>query len=298
MLKRTLFFGKPYYLSLKNNQLCYQSIQGLENGFCPVEDLGIVVLENARIRFSMSLMEELVNNNVAVVFCGSSSHYPHSMLLNLDSHSLQTERFMVQIEAKLPLKKKLWKKTVCMKIQNQYLLLKKLGRKFMDIKLLMDTVKSGDSDNREAVAARIYWKRLFSMEKFTRNPDGSYPNNLLNYGYSILRAATARALAGSGLLATLGIHHRNRYNAFCLADDLMEPYRPFVDEIVCGIIKKNRDIVELNPDIKRELLSVLSLDTLFNKVKRPLFVGLTMTTASLVRSFQEKRENLSFPKIT
>jgi CRISPR-associated protein Cas1 len=210
MLKRTLFFSNPYRLSLKNNQLVAESKDDGETRTVPVEDIGFVVLDNMQISVSMPLIEALVDNNVAVVF-SNSKHHPQAMLLNLDSHNSQTEIFRNQIEASLPLKKNLWKQTVEEKIKNQARLLKLLDRHSLDIMNLAKDVKSGDADNREGTAARFYWNRLFGGN-FIRDRFGEMPNDLLNYGYIILRAAVARSLAGSGLLATLGIHHRNKYN--------------------------------------------------------------------------------------
>ncbi|MDD2386997.1 MAG: type II CRISPR-associated endonuclease Cas1, partial [Bacteroidales bacterium] len=239
MLKKTLFFSNPYRLSLKNLQLVAESKDDGELRTIPVEDIGFMVLDNMQISISMPLIEALVGNNVAVVF-SDSKHMPQSMLLNLDSHSIQTEIFRNQIDASIPLKKNLWKQTIECKIANQAKLLKILDRQSADILNLAKGVKSGDTDNREGTAARLYWPRLLG-KSFIRDRFGNFPNELLNYGYIILRAAVARSLVGSGLLPTLGIHHRNKYNSYCLADDIMEPYRPYVDKRVFAMIKKNPD---------------------------------------------------------
>ena len=153
-------------------------------------------------------------------------------------------------------------------------------------------VKSGDADNREGLAARIYWNRLFG-NGFKRERDGSPPNAMLNYGYSILRAATARALLGSGLLPNFGVFHKSRYNAFPLADDVMESYRPFVDDIVFELYTKG--CMELTKDTKMDIMRLMVCDVSIGQVKRPLQIALTMTTASLVKYYSGKIKKLSLP---
>lgn len=214
------------------------------------------------------------------------------MLMNLDSNRTQGESYRAQIEASEPLKKNLWKQIVEAKIRNQAALLRKLGKDGDKLKPYYRNVKSGDADNREGAAARIYWSELFGRE-FVRIREGAEPNNLLNYGYTILRAAVARSLMGSGLFPAFGIFHRNRYNAFPLADDVMEPYRPYVDELVCRLYLENK--TQLTQAVKGELLSLLYADTRFEKVLRPLDVGLTFTSASLAQCFTGMRKKIAFP---
>jgi CRISPR-associated protein Cas1 len=216
------------------------------------------------------------------------------MLLPLDSNHIQTEVFAYQIAASEPLKKGLWKQTIEAKITNQALLLEKLGRSAQDIKNLARTIKSGDTENREGFAARLYWQRMFNKE-FYRDRFGPPPNHFLNYGYSILRSAVARALAGSGLLATLGIHHHNRYNSYCLADDIMEPYRPYVDELVVELFRNNPDAFNIEKEHKAELLKLMAIDVEIGEVKRPLMVALSITTASLARCFSGESRKIVYP---
>ena len=180
------------------------------------------------------------------------------------------------------------------KIKNQSLLLNKLGLDGDLLKPLYCNVKSGDNDNREGAAAKLYWKLLFD-NNFSRNRDGHEPNNLLNYGYTILRAAVSRSLIGSGLLPAFGIFHRNRYNAFPLADDIMEPYRPFVDEIVYQLYHKGK--IALDKDVKANILRLLYIDCQFQKICRPLDIALTITSASLVKCLSGKEKKILFPSI-
>lgn len=293
MLKRTLFISNPYHLSVTNNQLVVSDKGGLQLKTVPIEDIGFVVLDHPQISFTMKLLEELSEFNVATVFC-DSKHMPSSMLLPLDAHHIQNELFRSQISSSEPLKKNLWKQTIESKIKNQARLLEKLGKNSKQLKVLAKSIKSGDSDNREGFAARIYWTALLGKE-FVRDRYGAPPNPFLNYGYILLRSAVARALAGSGLLATLGIFHRNRYNAFCLADDIMEPYRPYVDELVFYLHIKYPGTVMLEKEHKAELLQLVTLDVMIGKNKRPLMIALSQTTASLARCFTGEQRLIAYP---
>ncbi|MBU1720895.1 MAG: type II CRISPR-associated endonuclease Cas1 [Bacteroidetes bacterium] len=293
MLKRTLYFTNPYHLSFKQNQLVAKDSGTGEERTVPVEDIGFVVLESMQISISLPLIEALVANNVAVVFC-NAKHMPQSLLLNLDGHHAQTELFRQQIDASAPLKKSLWKQTVEAKIINQATLLKQLGREYSEVLLYAKDVKSGDPENREGTAARIYWNRLFG-ENFSRDRYGVAPNDLLNYGYIVLRAAVARALVGSGLLPTFGIHHRNKYNAYCLADDVMEPYRPYVDRIVLRMYDQEPERKSLEKEHKAELLKLLTEDVMIEQLRRPLMIALSITTASLAGCFSGELKNMKCP---
>ena len=259
----------------------------------PIEDIGVVILEHQQTSITLPLLNALSDNNVAVIICGDN-YMPNAMLLNLESNTTQGETIRMQIEASEPLKKNIWKHTVENKIKNQAALLKKLGKDGNVLKPFYSNVKSGDSDNREGIAAKIYWNELFGSD-FVRTRDGSEPNNLLNYGYTILRAAMARALMGSGLLPAIGIFHRNKYNAFPLADDIMEPYRPFVDELVYRLYSQGEK--ELTKEVKAEILKILFTDTRFEKTTHPLEIGLTSTTASLVKCLNGTSKKILYPQL-
>ena len=292
MLKRTISFSKPYSLSLKNCQMVIKMKEDPDFvRTIPVEDIGYVLLENQQISITLPLLNALADNNAAVIVC-TDKMMPNAMLLNLDSNSIQGERYREQVNASEPLKKNLWKQTVEAKIRNQAALLNKLDKDGDILKPYWQNVKSGDSDNREGIAAKLYWDALFG-EDFVRYRTGDTPNEMLNYGYMVLRAAVARSLMGSGLLPAFGIHHRNRYNSFPLADDIMEPYRPFVDEIVFGLYANGE--TELNKEVKAEMLSLLCVDTVFDKITRPLEVGLSVTTASLAKCFSCEQKKIVYP---
>lgn len=294
MLKRAIYITNLASLSVKNNQL----IISPKDTTCtpnsiPIEDLGYVIIEHQQTIITIPTLNALSNNNVAVVFCGQNM-MPCSMLMNLDTCSTQGERYRNQIEASIPIKKQLWQQIVTAKIKNQCRLLTKLGKNGQKLAQLYTNVKSGDTDNREGIAARIYWKELFGPD-FNRSREGSPPNNLLNYGYTILRAAVARGLMGSGLFPAFGVFHRNRSNAFPLADDMMEPYRPYVDEIVYHLHENG--VEDLDKDVKAQIVRLLFSDTHFKNVTRPMDIGITFSCASLAKFFAGTAKKLNFPEI-
>jgi len=264
----------------------------------PIEDIGIVILDNKQITISQNLISQLLNNNAAIITCDDSK-MPVGLLLPLEGNSIQSERFRDQIESSLPLKKQLWQQTVQAKIMHQEVVLKSVLQEEQNNMIIWaNSVRSGDPDNYEARAAAYYWSNLFpKIPNFTRNRNGVPPNNLLNYGYALLRAIIARALVGSGMLPTLGIHHRNRYNAYCLADDIMEPYRPFVDKKILEIISKSKDYTLITHEIKVELLKLATEDVIINGQKSPLQVAATITTASLYKCFSGELKKIVYPDI-
>ncbi|MCI2228511.1 type II CRISPR-associated endonuclease Cas1 [Polaribacter sp. MSW13] len=293
MIKRTLFFQNKCALTTKLEQLVITNRQSTVKTV-PIEDIGFLVIENQETYISIPAISKLTQNNVSVIFC-DDKHMPQSMLLNLNNHHIQQQLFTNQINASEPLKKQLWQQIIKHKIQNQAILLNKQGINSTPLNHYKSKILSGDSDNREAVAAAYYWKNIFDFN-FIRERNGVYPNLFLNYGYIVLRAAVARALSGSGLLNTLGIHHHNKYNAFCLADDVMEPYRPLIDAKVLEIIKKY-DEHDLITPIKLELLSVLTQTVYFQDKKSPLMVALSRTTSSLQQCFAGKSRKILYPKL-
>lgn len=263
----------------------------------PIEDIGVVVLDNKQITITQGLMAALLDNNTAVVTC-DSRRMPAGMLLPLEGNTLHNERFRSQIEASLPLRKQLWQQTVKAKIENQaFCLQKNTPKSHAPLHVMARDVKSGDPDNYEAQAAVYYWKNIFTDKPdFIRAQEGPTPNNLLNYGYAILRAIIARALVGSGLLPVYGIHHHNRYNAFCLADDIMEPYRPFVDNLVIDVMERMEITEDLTTEIKREMLAIPVIDVMINSKRSPLMVAAAQTTASLAKCFSGELRKIAYPE--
>lgn len=312
MIKKTLYFGNPAYLSLRMGQMVIKLPEVGSNEQLPevlkkqaeitkpIEDIGVVVLDNRRITITQGLLEALLENNCAVITCDSHS-LPVGLMLPLYGNSTQNERFRYQLDASQPLRKQLWQQTIKAKIENQAAVLSACsGMPIKNMKRWADDVRSGDPDNVEGHAAAYYWRYFFNnitgLENFTRNREGMAPNNLLNYGYAILRAVVARALVTSGLLPTLGIHHHNRYNAYCLADDIMEPYRPYVDELVFAIVKEQGvDNLQLTTTLKAQLLSIPTLDVVIGGKRSPLMVAATQTTASLYKCFSGELRRIAYP---
>lgn len=310
MIKKTLCFSNPIYLSLRNAQLVLhlpevesnktlpEAIKKEAERTIPIEDIGVVILDNRRITITSGVMEALLENNCAVITCNQKS-MPVGLLLPLCGNTTQNERFRSQLEASLPLRKQLWQQTIKQKILNQEFVLRTNTDKETNcMRVWSNDVRSGDPDNLEARAAAYYWKNLFiNYPNFVRDREGTPPNNLLNYGYAILRAIIARALVGSGLLPTLGIHHHNRYNAYCLADDIMEPYRPYVDQLVLDIIQYNSEISDITRDLKMQLLGIPMLDVVINGKRSPLMIAAQQTTASLARCFAGENKRISYPEM-
>ncbi len=310
MIKKTLCFSNPAYLSLRNKQLVIQipdieqndtipeAFKKMNERTIPIEDIGVVVLDNKRITITTGVMEALLENNAAVITCDSRS-MPTGLMLPLYGNTLQNERFRDQLDASVPLRKQLWQQTVRQKIANQEKVLRtNTEAETRCMQAWVDEVRSGDADNLEARAAAYYWRNLFpQIPNFVRGREGEPPNNLLNYGYAILRGVVARALVSSGLLPTIGIHHHNRYNAYCLADDIMEPYRPYVDELVIKIIRKQKDYTELTKELKAELLVIPVLDVIIEGKRSPLMIAATQTTASLYKCFSGELRKISYPQM-
>jgi CRISPR-associated protein Cas1 len=299
MIKRTLYFGNPCYLKKKAEQLQVDFPEAEKDSkSVPIEDIGVVVLDNPQITISQGLLAALSENNAIIINC-NFKHLPFSMMLPTAVHNAYTEKLRYQLKASVPLKKNLWQQTVVAKINNQGALLELLGINAARMYYLAGIVKSGDLENCEGRAAAYYWKALFDdYEAFKRHRYGEPPNNLLNYGYAILRGVVARSLVASGLLTAIGIHHRNKYNPYCLADDIMEPYRPLVDGLVLKIAFEEDDLEELTPMLKRKLLQIPAMDIKINGQNSPLMVGMQRTTASLMQCFEGESRKLIYPEFS
>lgn len=292
MIKRTLYFGNEAYLSTQKQRLVVRYPHSEEVKTVPIEDIGIVLLDHYRLTVTSALLNALLGNNVAVISC-DAQHLPLGMFLNLNGHTLQQEHFAHQIAVTQAKKDRLWKQLIQAKIANQASLLLRNDHISPKLNRLSKSVKNGDPDNFEAQAASYYWKNIFKDIPFTRERYGEAPNGLLNYGYTLLRGVVARALVGSGLLPTFGIHHHNKYNAYCLADDVMEPYRPFVDGLVLSLVEQGRK--ELNQESKQWLLKIPVLDVQINDQKSPLMLAVQQTTASLQQCYAGHRTSLKLP---
>ena len=298
MLKRTLFFESPGHLALTDRQLSF-TLRGGEaepvRKTVPIEDIGIIVIENRQITLSVALIQALIANNTVTVFC-DDKHLPTGYCLAAAGNATASRVIRAQLSATEAMKNRLWKQTAAAKIRNQAQVLLRRGKTGVArLERLAGQVKNGDPDNTEGVAARFYFSEVTDLPGFSRSPEGEMPNAALNYGYAVIRAAMARALVGSGLLCAAGIHHHNQYDPLCLADDIMEPYRPFIDEEVFGSPEVFSGD-EITRDMKRRLLAVLAADVMIGGMKRPLQNAMSYTTASLARCFLKEGAEIDYPE--
>ena len=299
MIAKTLSFGSPGRLSVKLEQLVYDGEDGVHRTFS-IEDIGFVIIETALMSITVGCLQRLAAANVAVVIC-DAAHMPAAQMHPFAAHSTAQETMTAQIGASDAVQGRLWRQIVRAKLQNQATLLKRLGHDAISFRLqnMADAVRNKDPENLEAQGARLYFQSLAPSPGFTRSRDGVWPNAALNYGYAILRAAMARALVGSGLACFKGIHHHNRYNAFALVDDMMEPYRPFVDQYVLGKVRPfDVPADALTKEMRARLLEMLTCDVRMGEIKRPLSVALTFSSASLARYYLGKAESLILPEFS
>ena len=292
MIKRVLCFENPARLSLKLEQIVIE-LQDVTRTV-PIEDVGVVILDHKQITITHALIDALLANNCAIV-TSNDKHLPVGLMLPLDGHNLQSERFREQIEASEPLKKQLWQQTVTAKILGQAHVLGTQHIEHGNMMAWAKIVRSGDTDNMEARAAAYYWRTVFKNDEFIRDPQGFPPNNLLNYGYSIVRAMMARALVGAGLLPTLGIHHHSRYDAYCFADDIMEPYRPFVDMKVLEMWQKGGITSDISSEQKRELLGITTMDVNISGHRSPMMLAIQTTAQSVQKCYSGEARKIIYP---
>ncbi|WP_234110560.1 MULTISPECIES: type II CRISPR-associated endonuclease Cas1 [Chryseobacterium] len=295
MLFRSIYIGNPAYLKLKDNQMYILEPETNEvKGKVPVEDLGLLMLDHFQITISHQLIQKMMGNNVVVISC-DAFHLPHGIMLPMFGHTEHSQRLKDQLEASEPLKKQLWKQTVECKIENQKEVLIRLGNYYEPMNEYLRNVKSGDSTNMEGIAAQHYWKYLISLD-FLRERFGESPNQFFNFGYSVLRSIVARSLVETGLLPVLGIFHKNKYNPYCLADDLMEPYRPFVDFMVMEWLKVYPESEELTREFKAYVLQIATKDLKIDGLTRPLMVAVKATASSLYKCYTGEKRLLSYPE--
>lgn len=291
MIKRIVEISSPSYLRLDHRQLCIVH-DGSELGTVPIEDLGVLIIDHPGVSYTQGLLNACFENNVVVVLC-DAKHLPSALLLPLSGHSLHAKTLRGQIAASQPLQKRLWQTIIQAKIREQAGVLRSLVLDDHPLPVYASKVKSGDPENIEAQAARIYWGKLFGLD-FRRNRDMNGVNALLNYGYAILRAAVARAVVGAGLSPALGIHHCNQYDDLALADDLMEPLRPLVDLKVHMICQSGME-PEINKETKAVLLSLLAWDCRWNEKRVPLLTALSYYVAGVRAVLCEGVRSTSIP---
>ena len=300
MIKRTIYLSSACYLKKIDMQfgIIFPANDCKTDASIPIEDIGIVVLDHPQITMTHALISALSDNNVAIVSC-DAKHLPYGLMLPMYAHHAFTEKMYEQLESSLPLRKNLWQQTVISKIANQAAMLRSIGVDDGKMQYYVKLVKSGDPQNVEGRAAAYYWEHLFGEKSnFVRNRDEDGINAMLNYGYAILLAVVARALVSSGLLPAVGIHHRNKYNPWCLASDIMEPYRPYVDRIVLEVSGEFPESEELTPEIKKKLLKVPVADVVIEGKKSPLMVGISRTTASLSACLEGTSRKILYPEFS
>ena len=295
MITRSIYIGSPAYLKLKDEQMYIMEPSSNEmKGKVSVEDLGLLMLDHFQITISHQLIQKMMGNNVVVVSC-DAHHLPHGIMLPLYGHTEHSDRIKDQLQASEPLKKQLWKQTVECKIENQKEVLRRLGNYYEPMMNYQNNVKSGDSTNMEGIAAQHYWKYLISLD-FLRQRFGESPNQFFNFGYAVLRSIVARSIVETGLLPVLGIFHKNKYNPYCLADDLMEPYRPFVDILVMDWLEKNPETEELTKEFKAHLLQIATKDVKIDGKTRPLLIAVKTTATSLYKCYTGEKRQISYPE--
>ena len=296
MIWKTVEFSTPgTSLSVANSQLVVKR-PDLPNTTLPIEDLGVVIVDDMRATYTQSVFIELLEAGATVMVTGHD-HLPAGMMLPMDAHHVQTERHRAQVATSLPVRKRAWQAIVQAKIVQQATVLSHFTGDHGGLAPMARRVRSGDPDNLEAQAAQRYWPRLFGRA-FRRERGAEGVNALLNYGYAVIRAAVARAVVAAGLIPSLGVHHRHRANPFCLADDLVEPYRPYVDWRVRHLASEDGEGV---PDLaeratRAELLSLLNETIQVNGRREPLLLALHTSAASLCRTLTGGDRSLSLPE--
>lgn len=294
MSNRVVEIGNPGFLSIENRQLVIQR-DGQRVGSVPMEDLGVLILDSHSLSYTQELIRICADNNTAVIWC-NDKHMPSGMLVAFDANSLHTKTLREQIDAKLPTKKRIWQQIVAAKLAEQAKHLEERGLAAAPLRTLAAEVRSGDAGNREGQGAQLYWEQLFGSN-FSRERDVPGVNAFLNYGYAILRACTARAVVGTGLHPAIGVHHRNQYNSYCLADDLMEPLRPLVDRFALRAIEEFGRDSELTPPGKRLMLELTQATVTVSGKRVPLLTGLQSYAAAVRKALGGLAQKLPIPTV-
>lgn len=292
MIKRIIEISNPSYLHLKHKQLIIEQNRVVVEQVA-IEDIGVLILENSAIVLTQPLIIECQKNTVAIIFC-DEKHLPYSTILPIvEGNTLHQKVLKQQINITEPVKKNIWKQIIIRKVQNQANTLKKYSKNYQYLEVLKSKVKSGDSGNIESTAARFYWKELFG-KGFIRDQDKDGVNAILNYGYGIIRATVARAIVAGGLHPSMGVFHHNQYNGLCLADDVMEPFRPWIDTIVYKMYLQNsHQTIDL--EVKKQILNLLNQTITFKDKNMPFMVSLHYLIADLKRNFNKEIKKFEYP---
>ncbi|MBI2794517.1 MAG: type II CRISPR-associated endonuclease Cas1 [Ignavibacteria bacterium] len=295
MIKRSIIIASQSFISTKDEQLIIVNRESGEEKAIPIEDIGFLELASTQATITSASLAKLAQCGIPAIIC-DSSNYPISISTPIYGNTLHNERLRLQIEASKPTLKRVWQALIIAKIRNQADVVEYLGGTGKTLRRYAETVLSDDSSNRESSAARQYWQQVLTQFDVIRDPDGAFPNNFLNYGYAVLRSSVARGLVGAGFHPAIGIKHKNRYNAFALADDVMEPYRPFVDSHVIPYCKNIDKGESLTPTHKKHIVSVLTIDSYHSDGRRPLMNSIELTCARIVKAFQGDIKVLDLPR--
>ena len=292
MIKRIVEVSNPSFLHLKHQQLFidqeHETVAQI-----PIEDVGALILEHSAISLTQPLIIQCQKNNTVIIFC-DEKHLPYSTILPIaEGNTLHNKILKQQMSISEPIRKRLWKQIIIQKINNQANTLKKFNKPYARLHKLATEVKSGDSTNCEGLAAQYYWKALFG-QYFVRDANLDGANSILNYGYAIVRAMVARAICASGLHPSIGLFHHNQYNALCLADDLMEPFRPWVDQITFVLYQDNSNI-QITRETKTHFLNLISQNARYQDKNMPLMNAVHYLMADLKRNFTKESQQLTYP---
>lgn len=288
--------GEPLALSLCGARLSMRTEDG-KHVDVPIAEIESVLVSHPRATLSVQSLAELAAAGVSTVIC-DAAHRPTGVVLPIAEHGKIAARFAAQAALKRPVRKKLWRQVVRAKIRSQAVALQSLVGSDAGLAAMCKDVRSGDPTNVESQAAVRYWRRVFGDESFRRDPAIGGRNALLNYGYAVVRASVARAICGAGLHPALGIHHHSRGNPLCLADDLMEPFRPVIDVAVARLTAKTRDEVDLDRDSKRELLAAASGRVLASGERRTVFDVIERFVLGMAKVVDGEADRLWIPKLT
>lgn len=294
MIKRTVDISEAAYLHLRHQQLLIDK-QGETVGQVAIEDLGVLILQHPAIVLTQQLIIACQKARVVIVFC-DDKHLPYSVILPIaESHTLHTKILRQQVEITEPIRKRLWKQIVEQKIMQQAKTLCLLNIDATKLNRIATQVKTGDTGNSEAIAAQHYWTLLFG-KSFKRDVDMEGINALLNYGYAIVRAMIARSICGAGLHPTLGLFHKNQYNALCLADDIMEPFRPWVDHCVYKL-SEQKSVLNVDRENKQYLLALLNESVIYKGKTMSFMIATQYLMADLKRCYSKEQKHLRYPEM-
>lgn len=295
MIKRTLFISSPMKLFVEHDCLQLENLDTGDKHQVPLIDIGIIEFDHHTILLNNYLLKKAAELGIIIINC-DKFHNPVGIFSPLFTNTLHTKVLKMQFEMKKPLKNQIWKELIKSKIENQSDLLNYFNKDYTLIEQLAKEVKSNDNTMREGVAASYYWKYLLGSY-FKRERLGNPPNSFLNYGYTLIRSVITRALVSSGLHPSVGVHHKNQYNHYCLADDLIEPYRIFCDKLVYENIDKFGQKEELEKEDKVKLLELINTETLIDGKVYPLQLAVKETVVSYLRSIENNKVDLKLPKL-